>query len=74
MGGGGFSDFFESFFGGSGGGFGGRTQQQKTAIDVEANLNVTLEDAFSGSEKQICVEGKKLKNKNKSRNQRWTET
>jgi len=59
--GGGFSDFFESFFGGSGGRFGGRTQQQKTAIDVEANMNVTLEDVFVGSEKQISVEGKKLK-------------
>jgi curved DNA-binding protein len=59
--GGGFSDFFESFFGGSGGGFGGRTQQQKTAIDVEANMNVSLEDVFVGSEKQISVEGKKLK-------------
>ncbi len=59
--GGGFSDFFESFFGGSGKGFGGRTQQQKTAIDVEANMNVTLEDVFVGSEKQISVEGKKLK-------------
>ena len=47
--GGGFSDFFESFFGGSGGGFGGRTQQQKTAIDVEANMNVTLEDVFVGN-------------------------
>jgi len=32
--GGGFSDFFESFFGG-GRGFSGRTQQQKTAVDVE---------------------------------------
>lgn len=61
LGGGGFSDFFESFFGGSGAGFGGRTQQQKTAIDVEANMNVTLEDIFVGSEKTIQVEGKKLK-------------
>jgi curved DNA-binding protein len=59
--GGGFSDFFESFFGGSGKGFGGRTQQQKTAIDVEASMNVTLEDVFVGSEKTISVEGKKLK-------------
>jgi len=61
MGGGGFSDFFESFFGGSGSGFGGRTQQQKTAVDVEANLNITLEDAFNGSEKQISIDGKNLK-------------
>lgn len=59
--GGGFSDFFESFFGGSGKDFTGRTQQQKTAVDVEANLNVTLEDVFNGSEKQISVDGKKLK-------------
>jgi len=59
--GGGFSDFFESFFGGRGGGFGGRTQQQKTAVDVEAILNVSLEDAFNGSEKTINVDGKKLK-------------
>jgi curved DNA-binding protein len=60
-GGGGFSDFFESFFGGGGRGFGGRNQAQKTAIDVEANLNITLEDAFNGSEKQISVDGKKIK-------------
>ena len=59
--GGGFSDFFESFFGGSGKDFTGRTRQQKTAVDVEANLNVTLEDVFNGSEKQISVDGKKLK-------------
>jgi curved DNA-binding protein len=59
--GGGFSDFFESFFGGGGRGFGGRTQQQNTAVDVEAILNVTLEDVFNGSEKTINVDGKKLK-------------
>ena len=61
MGGGGFSDFFESFFGGRGSGFGGRAQQQKTAVDVEANLNITLEDVFNGSEKQISIDGRKLK-------------
>ena len=59
--GGGFSDFFESFFGGRGGGFGGRTQHQKTAVDVEAILTVSLEEAFNGSEKTINVDGKKLK-------------
>lgn len=64
--GGGFSDFFESFFGGGGRhsksefnsqGF----QTQSTAIDVEADLNITLEEAFNGSERQISVDGKKLK-------------
>jgi len=59
--GGGFSDFFESFFGGSGSGFGTRPQQQKTSVDVEANLNISLEDAFNGSEKQIILDDKKLK-------------
>lgn len=61
--GGGFSDFFESFFGGSGrrGGFSGTTQHQQTAVDVEADLNITLEEAFNGSERQINVDGKKLK-------------
>lgn len=58
--GGEFSDFFESFFGGSRG-FSGRTSQQRTAVDVEAVLNVTLEDVFNGSEKTINVDGKKLK-------------
>lgn len=58
--GGGFSDFFESFFGG-GGGFGRRTQHENAAVDVEANLNVTLEDVYNGSEKQILVDGKKVK-------------
>jgi curved DNA-binding protein len=59
--GGGFSDFFESFFGTSGSGFGAGTQQQKTAIDVEANLNINLEDVFNGNEKQISIDGKKVK-------------
>ncbi len=59
--GGGFSDFFESFFGGGDRGSARRTQQQKTTIDVEANLNITLEDVFNGSEKQINADGKKIK-------------
>lgn len=59
--GGGFSDFFESFFGGRGSGFAGKTQQQKTAVDVEAYLNISLEDAFNGAEKTINVDGKRLK-------------
>jgi curved DNA-binding protein len=59
--GGGFSDFFESFFGGGGRGFSGRAQQQKVAVDIEANMNITLEDVFNGNEKQILIDGKKLK-------------
>ncbi len=64
--GGGFSDFFESFFGGGGrrtkGGFGYQGfQSQPAGVDVEADLNITLEEAFNGSERQISVDGKKLK-------------
>lgn len=63
---GGFSDFFESFFGGhgrhSGSGFTSQGfQSQPAGVDVEADLNITLEEAFNGSERQISIDGKKLK-------------
>ncbi len=59
---GGFSDFFESFFGGRGAG--GRSASFTSARkgqDYEANLNLTLEEVFNGGERQISVDGKKLK-------------
>jgi curved DNA-binding protein len=64
--GGGFSDFFESFFRGKGrqtrSGFGSQGfQNQPVGVDVEADMNITLEEAFNGSERQINVDGKKLK-------------
>jgi curved DNA-binding protein len=64
--GGGFSDFFESFFGGRGrqtrSGFGSEGfQNQPTGVDVEADLHISLEEAFNGSERQVNVDGKKLK-------------
>jgi len=64
--GGGFSDFFESFFGGRGrqarSGFSSQGfQNQPTGVDVEADLHISLEDAFNGSERQISIDGKKLK-------------
>lgn len=64
--GGGFSDFFESFFGGRGrqarAGFDSHGfQTQPAGVDVEADLHITLEEAFNGSERQIAVDGKKLK-------------
>ncbi len=64
--GGGFSDFFESVFGGgfsSSGGGGGHQNagfQQKGA-DVSASLNISLEQALSGDQLDIQVNGKKLK-------------
>ncbi len=61
---GGFSDFFESFFGGGrrAGGFRSSpfTQASKGS-DYEANLNLTLEEAYNGAQKQFSVDGKKVK-------------
>jgi len=64
--GGGFSDFFESFFGGRGRqtktGFGSKGfQNQPAGADVEADLHISLEEAFNGSERQVSLDGKKLK-------------
>ena len=63
---GGFSDFFESFFGGSGAGPGTGQRRNPFASaqkgqDYEANLNLTLEEVFNGVERQINVDGKKIK-------------
>ncbi len=61
----GFSDFFESLFGRSFGGFGGpggfgresRTfAQAKPGQDQEAELTITLEEAYRGGRKSIALE------------------
>ena len=60
---GGFSDFFESFFG-------GRTRQRSSSnpftqaakgADYDANLNLTLEEAYNGIQKQFSINGKTIK-------------
>lgn len=60
---GGFSDFFESFFGGSSKGENsqGIFNRARRGGDYEANLNLTLEEAYNGGERQITVDGKKLR-------------
>jgi curved DNA-binding protein len=61
---GGFSDFFESFFGGGGArsrGPGGFTSAAQKGSDYEAVLNISLEEAHKGTEKQFTVDGKTLK-------------
>lgn len=57
---GGFSDFFEMFFGrdvggraGHGGGFQSRSAKGQ---DVEANLHITLEEAYHGAKKSISLQ------------------
>lgn len=54
-----FSDIFEDLFGGGFGGFGGGGQQQQQSnnrgSDLRYNMEISLEDAFSGLKKEIKV-------------------
>ncbi len=60
---GGFSDFFETVFGGQGfsgagrgaGGFGGYQRRATRGRDVEAGLELTLEEAYHGGSKSITL-------------------
>ncbi|CAL1516409.1 DnaJ C-terminal domain-containing protein [Chitinophaga sp. MM2321] len=56
-----FSDFFEQLFGSHFSG-GGRRQQQGPARgrDVQATMEVSLEDAYSGATRQVEVNGSRL--------------
>ena len=73
-GGGGYSDFFETIFGSMGGGrgrggagfnqgFGNGfgAQQEPIAKDVEVNFDVSLDEVFNGSEKNVSINGKQVK-------------
>jgi len=55
-----FSDLFESFMGG---GFksSSRQHRKKRGADYEAVLNITLEEAFSGTEKIFNLDGRTIK-------------
>src|SRR4051812_31719836 len=61
FGGTGFSDFFEAFFGGGrqagfgGSSFGQRRREAERGSDVEADIMVTLEEAFHGSKRTISL-------------------
>ena len=57
-----FSDFFEQFFSGRAGG--GRSQNRNSNFrggDYETEMEITLEEAFSGTSRIIQVENEKLK-------------
>lgn len=60
MGGGDFSDFFESIFGGRGGfggeGFGGFSQRPRRGRDVEAELPLTLEEVIKGGKRSVKLQ------------------
>ncbi len=55
----GFSDFFRAFFGGQGAGFEGRSGAAAwggVGRDVEATLEISLEDAYHGTTRQFRLE------------------
>ncbi len=60
LGGGGFSEFFKQFFGGMGR---GKRQQRvnKKGEDLHARVEITLSEAYSGTERIIMVNGEKLR-------------
>lgn len=57
---GGFSEFFQNFFGG---GFSSQTTRSRASRgrDYEANLRISLEDAFHGNEKEFNIDGRKIR-------------
>jgi curved DNA-binding protein len=62
FGGSGFSDFFKTFFGA---GFGGRTQSARRNVtkgkDYKTTLDLTLLEAYQGTERMLNVDGKMIK-------------
>ena len=62
--GGGFSDFFNAFFGGRGGtqsGFSGRAQRPQKGQDLQADMEISLYEAYHGTSRILNVHGKKLR-------------
>jgi len=49
-----FGDLFEQFFGGAGGGARARNQPRK-GRDLQTRLEITLEDAYEGTEKRVTI-------------------
>ena len=67
FGGSGYSDFFEMLFGQAGKGFGGskRKQGRRSTVlrgqDYEAEIQITLEEAYKGSSKVFDLQGQSIK-------------
>lgn len=65
--GGGFSDFFQNFFGGGGGtraNFRGQ-QRARQGSNYQAEMEITLAEAYSGTTRILNVDGEKLRVKTK---------
>jgi curved DNA-binding protein len=61
FGGGGFSDFFKSFFGGGGERSYGGFHQETPGRNIEGEATITLQEAFTGTERIIDLGTEKLK-------------
>jgi curved DNA-binding protein len=57
----GFSDFFEAFFGGGSGRRSGQQARHFKGHDYESEMEITLEEAYSGSSRIIQVHNEKLR-------------
>ena len=60
-----FSDFFQSMFGGAGGGFGrssrGSASGKFKGLDISAELNLNLRDAYKTHQQTFEINGKKIR-------------
>ena len=56
-----FSDFFSSLFGNTGSGQGSRSTRPGAGADYQAELELTLEEAYHGGPRTITVQGKNLR-------------
>ncbi len=68
MGGGGFSDFFETLFGGAGRGgsvnFGGQPMRRQRGQDAEHSIDITMEEAYQGTQRVLeWDDGRKIEAK-----------
>jgi len=52
---GGFEDIFEQFFGGGGGRGGGRGNQPRQGRNLRTSMEITLEEAYEGVEKEFTI-------------------
>ena len=57
----GFSDFFENIFGGMGGRGGQRRRAQGKGQDYEANMEITLEEAYHGTSRILQLQNQKIR-------------
>lgn len=58
---GGFSDFFDAFFGGSFGKQAGRKSSAFKGQDLQAQLEVSMQEAYNGTDKQFSINGQTLR-------------